>query len=433
MSLLPLTRQPRGGTLLPPVRRTAAVAILFAVGATSTAPIPCRAVSDSRVRPDTVRVLILGNSFAYYNNMPRMLEAVAASRRGPVIRTTIVGKGGATLEDHWRDTAAQALLRRGRWDWVVLNEQSTFGEVYLVNGRSRVHGWSRFADYASRYTTVARAGGARVALLVHWANRDAPARDQAAIDYAITSVARASGATVIPTSLAWQALLRVHPELDLYDVDGHHPSAAGSYLEAATLYATLIDRSPVGATDTVVGPIGMADDGIVHSDSIVTLVALAPDQARMLQALAWTTHEQLAARHGRPRVTRPGPITLPSLPPGGVPPTPTQLAGIWRGQSTLYPSASPAPTELWIGAKGDSLWGRIRVVVGPAAVQIHEGPVSVTITAHGVQITDPDGPNHGTVRYRGVVRGAVSQGVADFIVPDPMVHGIGTWILHHDS
>ena len=385
------------------------------------------------MRPDTIRVLFIGNSFTYYNDMPQMLEAMAASRNGPVIRTTMVASGGATLEDHWRDTAARSLLQRGRWDWVVLNEQSTFGEVYLVNGRSRVHGWSRFADFAGRYSAAARARGWRVALLLHWANRDAPARDQAAIDYAITRVARANRATVVPTGVAWQAVSRAHPELELYDVDGHHPSPSGSYLEASTLYATLLSRSPVGATDTIRGPAVEAGDGKVHPDSIVVLAALPPAEAGILQTAAWATHTQLASRAGMPRISPPGPIVLPTLPTDGPRPTPLQLAGIWRGQSTLYPTTGPAPTEVWIGVKGDVLWGRIRVVVGPRAEQVHEGPVSVTITDHGVQLTDPDGPNHGTVRYRGVVHGGLSQGVADFIVPDPMVHGIGTWTLHHDG
>jgi len=205
MSFSPLARRHHGGATHGPLRRTVAAVTLVAVVATSTMPAPCRAAGEPAMRPDTIRVLFIGNSFTYYNDMPQMLEAMAASRNGPVIRTTMVASGGATLEDHWRDTAARSLLQRGRWDWVVLNEQSTFGEVYLVNGRSRVHGWSRFADFAGRYSAAARARGSRVALLLHWANRDAPARDQAAIDYAITRVARANRATVVPTGVVKSA------------------------------------------------------------------------------------------------------------------------------------------------------------------------------------------------------------------------------------
>lgn len=397
-------------------------------------PTPSWALRQALGRPDTIRVLLIGNSFTYYNDMPRILEAVAASRPGPVIQTTMIARGGATLQDHWLDTAARARLQqRPRWDWVVLNEQSTFGEAYFVDGRPRVHGWAQFARYASRCAARAQAHGARVALLLHWADRGAPSRDQAAIDYAVARVARAIHATVVPTGTVWQTVARAHPDLDLYDPDGHHPSPAGSYLLATTLYATLVGRSPIGAADTVRGPAVEPSDGRVYSDSIVVLVALPVTQAALLQRAAWSMHRQLAEDGGRIGAGPPTAIAVPTLPSGGVHPTPTQLAGIWRGVSTLYPSPGPAPTELWVGVKGDSLWGRIRVVLGPRPAQVHEGPVSVTITDHGVELTDPEGPNGGTVRYRGLVRGGLVQGVADFIVPDPMVHGIGTWTLHHDN
>lgn len=407
------------------------------LGTRSPAALPAHAPAGVRrtrldVRQDTVRVLFIGTSFTYYNNMPRLLEAIASSQGGPVVQTALAARGGATLGDHWSDSSTCALFRRGRWDWVVLNEQSTFGEVYLVDGQPRVHGWSSFADYATRWVARARQRGARVALLMHWANRDAPARDHAALDYAFSRVGSALHVTVVPAGLAWDAVRRAHPELPLYDADAHHPAPEGSYLAASTLYASLFGRNPVGATDTVIGPVVERSQGHVIPDSAVVLAALPSPEARVLQLAAWSAATTGPEQVGKMATRRPPPLALPHMPVGGQRPTPAELAGTWRGESTLYPTGGAAPTQIWIGAKGDHVWGRIRVVLGPRPDQVHEGPLAVTITAHGVVLSDPDGPHRGTVRYRGIVEDGVLHGVADFVVPDPMVHGIGTWAVRKD-
>jgi hypothetical protein len=405
--------------------------VVVAATAVAAGVTTVRAQAQAR-HQDTVRVLLLGNSCIYYNNLPRLLEGIAASRPGRPIRTTMIAGVESTLRDHWQDTATRSLLRHGRWDWVVLNEQSTFEETFFVDGRPRVHGWAAFAQYADRLTRAARLRGSRVALLSHWADRDAPARDQAALDYAITEVARAVGATVVPVGSAWQAVRRMRPDIMLYEADGRHPASAGSYLAAAVLYATITGASPVGAGDTVLGPAIALADGRVMPDSTVVLAALPAADGDILRRAAWAEHRALASRGGLPAVHFPAPLGLPRLPPAGARPTRAQLAGIWRGESTLYPTNGPAPTQLWIGARGDGMWGRIRVVLGPLPEQVHEGPLSVTITDHGVVLTDPDGPDHGSVRYRGVVHGDLLRGVADFVESDPLVRGIGTWVVHKD-
>jgi hypothetical protein len=45
---------------------------------------------------------------------------------------------------------------------------------------------------------------------------------------------------------AWSTALRADHELALWQADGSHPSLAGSFLAAGTLYATIYHQSPVG-------------------------------------------------------------------------------------------------------------------------------------------------------------------------------------------
>ncbi|MEX1343969.1 MAG: hypothetical protein AB1Z63_04785 [Candidatus Limnocylindrales bacterium] len=75
------------------------------------------------------------------------------------------------------------------------------------------------------------------------------------------------GATVAPVGLAMEIALAQRPDLAMLGVDRVHPSPAGTYLAAATIYATLFDRSPEGL-DFV------ADN-------------VTPEDAGFLQAVAW--------------------------------------------------------------------------------------------------------------------------------------------------
>src|SRR5687768_16696276 len=49
----------------------------------------------------TLRVLFIGNSYTYVNNVPRLVEQVAATLPGPCVQTDMIPVGGATLRAHW--------------------------------------------------------------------------------------------------------------------------------------------------------------------------------------------------------------------------------------------------------------------------------------------------------------------------------------------
>ena len=74
----------------------------------------------------TVRILFVGNSYTYVNELPDVLRAMASSADPPVtIETEKCTGGGTTLERHWADEKLHKRIAAGRWDVVVLQEQST--------------------------------------------------------------------------------------------------------------------------------------------------------------------------------------------------------------------------------------------------------------------------------------------------------------------
>jgi hypothetical protein len=70
--------------------------------------------------------------------MPAVLEAISNSSTGPRVVTKRVASGGARLKDNWQGEAVLSEIRKGGWDYVVLNEQSSLGDVLIVNQQVQI-------------------------------------------------------------------------------------------------------------------------------------------------------------------------------------------------------------------------------------------------------------------------------------------------------
>jgi len=78
-----------------------------------------------------------------------------------------------------------------------------------------------------------------------WAYADKPEMT-AELAEAYTRAGNDDDVFVVPVGLAFARSIERRPELNLYAADKRHPSMAGTYLAACTLYAALLKRSPAG-------------------------------------------------------------------------------------------------------------------------------------------------------------------------------------------
>jgi len=179
-------------------------------------------------------VLFVGNSFTARNDLPGLIATLAAAS-GREFRHRLISAGGASLRAHWNAGDAVNAIRSGKFDAVVLQEQSTLP----VKNAVRMHENVRLFDGAIK------AAGARAYLYMTWARRGAP-EAQTTISEAYTAIAKEVGATVVPVGLAWQNFLRRHTLPVLHDKDGSHPTPAGSYLAACVFFSAMFRESPVG-------------------------------------------------------------------------------------------------------------------------------------------------------------------------------------------
>src|SRR3954453_23029088 len=170
------------------------------------------------------------------------MVAGLAGAAGLGMEHRLISSGGASLRRHWNAGVAAEAIRGGRYDRVVLQEQSTLP----VKSAARMHESVRLFD------AEIRKAGSRTVLYMTWARRHAPGTQQAITD-AYATIARELNADVIPAGLVWQAFLAKHQSPILHDKDGTHPTLAGTFLAACTAFAVLFGRSPVNNAFAVTG------------------------------------------------------------------------------------------------------------------------------------------------------------------------------------
>jgi len=241
-----------------------------------------------QVRRDTIDVLLVGNSYIYFNNLPEMIEGISTALDGPIVRGAAHTHGGSTLRRHIEDGHLPSILSEGPedggdWDWVLLQEQSTLGTAY--DGDPGVLGSPDAFHAATRdLARMVRAEGATPALYMTWAKEAFPSQSET-LSQAYLSIGAKLDLEVVIVGEAWAEVRRLRPEFSLYISDGSHPNAAGSYLAACVIYAAVTGRSPLGAPRELRGaPWDYA--GPVESSAPTILVSLSDADAQFLQAIA---------------------------------------------------------------------------------------------------------------------------------------------------
>jgi hypothetical protein len=185
-------------------------------------------VSLPAAQNTTLRVLFIGNSLTYANELPAMVREIARAAGGVRIDVFDVAKPDFGLVEHWQDGDASKAIARGRWDLVVLQQ----GPSSQPDSRVILR------DYVKRYDEQIRKVGARTALYSVWPSR-ARSRDFDGVSESYALAAKDVGALLMPAGEAWRAAWRRDPALPLYDRDGFHPSQLGSCLAALVVYKAI--------------------------------------------------------------------------------------------------------------------------------------------------------------------------------------------------
>lgn len=204
---------------------------------------------------DRKRVLFVGNSYIYTNDLPGMIANMAASM-GDELQHTSNTPGGCTFQQHCTNHS-MALIQQGGWDAVILQEQSQYPSFPQSQVEAEVF------PYAAQLVSAIYAASpcAEPMFFMTWGRRDG---DQQNAQYfpilgtyegmdsmlyeRYMYMAEANDASVSPVGRVWRKIRSEHPEIELYASDGSHPSLAGTYAAACTIFAMLFHHDPAELT-----------------------------------------------------------------------------------------------------------------------------------------------------------------------------------------
>jgi hypothetical protein len=235
---------------------------------------------------DPASAIWIGNSFFYYNNSMHghVGQFIAAGMPGFRHRGSSVTISGSGFD--WHDVDSYFRPNAiGNYSFdasnnVNFNKIERLFDVAIMMDCSQcpLHPQLApvFTKFARSNAETVRKHGARPVYFMSWAYQDKPEMT-AQLAEAYTREANANDAFVIPAGLAFARSIQQRPDLNLYVADKRHPSLAGTYLAAATSYASLFKRSPVGSSYTA---------------------GLDPAIARHLQNVAWETVQDYHRRGG---------------------------------------------------------------------------------------------------------------------------------------
>ena len=193
-----------------------------------------------------MKVLFVGNSYTYYNDMPEMFAALAREN-GRDVSVDSVTKGGRKLYqnlesgDKYHEQIA-SLCAQNQYDVLMLQEQSYLPLVdydAFWKGLSGVNAMV-CAKRTVLYATWGRKAGCDLLETLNLTSEEMT--EQLADLYA--RAAKDLGAELSPVGKAFSAVGEIDPEMELYNQDLSHPSREGSALAALVHYVTVFGEVP---------------------------------------------------------------------------------------------------------------------------------------------------------------------------------------------
>lgn len=204
------------------------------------------------------RILFIGNSYSF--QIPKEFKKLAESE-GKKLTVEQVTVGGCTLQRHAANAKTMEKIAKGRWDVVVLQEQSLVPAI-LEGQRHQM-----MDPAAKKLVEAVRRAGAVPVFFLTWGRRDGDKMNaqvfpddtfEAMHGRLVEGYRKASvfaggekgGVYTVPVGEVWKVVRQLGKDEDLYTQDGSHPGRRGVYLASCVFFSALFD-APVGRASSL--------------------------------------------------------------------------------------------------------------------------------------------------------------------------------------
>jgi len=201
---------------------------------------------------EATKVLFLGNSYTFFNDLPTLFENFS-NAAGDSSTAGFNTPGGYTLQGHSTNQMSIDMINAGDWNYVVLQEQSQLPSFPINQVEAQTF------PFASKLDTMINTANpcAETVFFMTWRRENGDASNCATWPPVCTyegmdsllykrymQMAEDNNAIVSPVGAVWRFIRTNMSNINLYDNDGSHPSAAGSYAAACAFYSVIHRKSP---------------------------------------------------------------------------------------------------------------------------------------------------------------------------------------------
>lgn len=192
-------------------------------------------------KQDSLKVLFVGNSYTYFNNLPQIVSVISDSSKTKIV-TKKSTAGGARLSQHWlgeRGLKTKKIIENGDFDIVVLQGFSM----------SSINEPDSLRKYVKSFSDFIRKNNAKPYLYLTWAREKVP-QYQKIINEVYLDAATESNAVLVNVGKAWELAKKLRPGINLFQPDGSHPTQLGTFLTSCVFVATILNEIPNNSIQT---------------------------------------------------------------------------------------------------------------------------------------------------------------------------------------
>ncbi|MBQ7375872.1 MAG: hypothetical protein IJW52_03210 [Clostridia bacterium] len=192
-----------------------------------------------------MKILFIGNSYTFYNDMPKMLAELGVEN-GKELEVDSVTRGGRKLYENLvsgdeYNSKILELIAKKSYDVLILQEQSYFALVDYAEFERGVRGLVELvgAKRVILYATWGRKAGCDLLPKYGWSSAEMGEK----LFAAYSSAAKACGAEVSPVGLCFNKINAIG-DFELYHPDLSHPSRLGTVIGVLCHYKKIFGELP---------------------------------------------------------------------------------------------------------------------------------------------------------------------------------------------
>lgn len=176
-----------------------------------------------------MRVLFIGNSHTFYNDMPYIFKQICLENNIPV-EVTMLARGYKGLDYHANEPETRFNILYGDYDYIILQHlQSGFDKEVLYNSAKKIKDIANISN------------NNKILLYMTWTLKSEREKQKDMTD-GYLEAGEKLGVPVIPAGTVWWNYIDKYPDANLYFRDDKHASRLGSTLVAYTIFYTMYGK-----------------------------------------------------------------------------------------------------------------------------------------------------------------------------------------------